>query len=66
MLDAGLHASRPSISPLNGWLAFYAIERVVGFLRHLEGERRNQIRARNQRLAALHGFFEYLALRVPE
>jgi integrase len=41
-------------------------ERMVGFLRHLEGERRNQIRTRNQRLAALHGFFEYLASRVPE
>jgi site-specific recombinase XerD len=41
-------------------------ERVVGFLRYLEEERRNQVRTRNQRLAALNGFFEYAASRVPE
>lgn len=41
-------------------------ERVLGFLRHLESERRNHARTRNQRLAALHTFFEYLAGRVPE
>jgi integrase/recombinase XerD len=47
-------------------LEHLTFERVVGFLRHLEGERRNQIRTRNQRLASLHGFFDYLASRVPE
>jgi len=47
-------------------LELITFERVAGFLRHLEGERRNQIRTRNQRLAALHSFFEYLASRVPE
>ena len=41
-------------------------ERVQQFLRHLEQERHNHIRTRNQRLAALHTFFEYLAQRVPE
>src|SRR6266446_4169433 len=59
MLDAGLHASRLSLEHIT-------FECVAGFLRHLEGERRNQIRTRNQRLAALHSFFEYLASRVPE
>lgn len=41
-------------------------ERVQQFLQHLEQERHNHIRTRNQRLAALHTFFEYLAQRVPE
>lgn len=41
-------------------------ERVLGFLRHLEEHRNNHIRTRNQRLATLHTFFEYLASREPE
>lgn len=41
-------------------------ERVAGFLRHLEQDRGNHIRTRNQRLAALHTLFEYLASRDPE
>lgn len=41
-------------------------ERVVGFLRHLEHDRANHIRTRNQRLAAIHTLFEYIATRSPE
>ena len=41
-------------------------ERVLGFLRHMEQERGNGVRTRNQRLAALHTLFEYLATRSPE
>jgi site-specific recombinase XerD len=41
-------------------------ERVVGFLRHLEEERANHPRTRNQRLAAIHALFEYIATRAPE
>ena len=41
-------------------------ERVLAFLRHLEEVRHNQPRTRNQRLALLHTFFEYLAVRSPE
>jgi site-specific recombinase XerD len=41
-------------------------ERTVGFLRHLEQDRGNHIRTRNQRLAALHTLFEYIAGRSPE
>ena len=41
-------------------------ERVVGFLRYLEDERRNHVRTRNQRLAALHTLFDYVAAREPE
>ena len=41
-------------------------ERVVGFLKHLEVERGNHLRTRNQRLAAVHCLFEYIAGRAPE
>ncbi len=41
-------------------------ERVLSFLRHLEEHRHNHIRTRNQRLAALRTFFEYLVARTPE
>jgi integrase/recombinase XerD len=41
-------------------------ERVVKFLRYLEEERENHVRTRNQRLAALHSLFEYIAGRPPE
>lgn len=41
-------------------------ERVIHFLKHLEEQRGNRIATRNQRLAALHTFFEYVAGRVPE
>ena len=43
-----------------------AFERVLGFLRELEQTRRNGISTRNQRLAALHTFYEYVGRRVPE
>lgn len=41
-------------------------ERTLGFLRYLEQERSNHIRTRNQRLAALHTLFDYIATREPE
>jgi integrase/recombinase XerD len=41
-------------------------DRVQRFLRYLEQERGNHVRTRNQRLAALHTLFEYLAGRDPE
>lgn len=43
-----------------------SFERVQRFLKHLEEDRHNQIRTRNQRLAALHTFFDYVAQRVPD
>ena len=42
------------------------VERVRQFLGHLEAERGNHIRTRNQRLAGLHTFFAYLAGQAPE
>jgi integrase/recombinase XerD len=47
-------------------LADLSFERVLRFLRYLEAERGNHIRTRNQRLAALHTLFEYIAGRSPE
>ena len=41
-------------------------ESVLAFLQYLELERGNHPRTRNQRLAALHVFFDYLGDRVPE
>jgi len=41
-------------------------ERVLAFLRHLEQQRHNRITTRNQRLAALHTFFEFVARRDPD
>jgi integrase/recombinase XerD len=38
---------------------------IVRFLTHLEGKRGNAISTRNARLAAVHSFFRYLALREP-
>jgi site-specific recombinase XerD len=38
---------------------------IEAFLVHLEQDRRNHPRTRNQRLAALHGFFRYVALSEP-
>jgi integrase/recombinase XerD len=43
-----------------------ASERVLEFLRMIEGTRGNRVRTRNQRLAALHTFYRYLAVHHPE
>ena len=39
---------------------------ILSFLDHLETGRRNSIRSRNQRLAAVRSFFRYTAFRDPE
>jgi len=41
-------------------------ERMLGFLRYLESDRHNHVRTRNQRLAALHTLFDYIATREPQ
>lgn len=47
-------------------LAELTCAQVLAFLQGLETDRHNQVRTRNQRLAAIRGFFDYLARRVPE
>jgi integrase/recombinase XerD len=39
---------------------------IGAFLDHLERERHNRVRTRNNRLAAIHSLFAYAALRHPE
>jgi len=38
---------------------------VLAFLNHLERERKNSIRSRNARLAAIRSFLHYAALKAP-
>jgi site-specific recombinase XerD len=38
---------------------------VLGFLQWLENERHNGISTRNQRLACIHGFYQYLQIEEP-
>ena len=57
--DAGRKITKLTLDDLS-------FERALHFLHHLEATRHNGIRTRNQRLACLHTFFEYLGGRVPE
>lgn len=47
-------------------LADLASQRVLEFLRMIEATRGNHVATRNQRLAALHTFYRYLAVHHPE
>lgn len=47
-------------------LADLSFQRVLDFLSMIESVRGNQVCTRNQRLAALHTFYRYLAIRHPE
>lgn len=44
----------------------FTFESVLQFLQHIEDNRHNSISTRNQRLAALHTFFEYMGRQSPE
>jgi site-specific recombinase XerD len=57
--DRGCRLSRLGVEDLT-------FERILGFLRYLEEVRGNHARTRNQRLAVIHSFFEYLAGRGPD
>jgi site-specific recombinase XerD len=43
-----------------------SFEHVLGFLQHLEAVRHSAIATRNQRLAALRSFFDFVGRQVPE
>jgi integrase len=47
-------------------LSDLSAERVLDFLHMIETTRHNQISTRNQRLAALHTFYRYIAVHHPE
>lgn len=57
--DKGCKITRLALTDLT-------FDRVVAFLRHLEHDRGNHPRTRNQRLAALHCLFDYIAGRAPD
>jgi len=57
--DKGCKITRLTTSDLT-------FDRVVGFLRHLEEQRGNHTRTRNQRLTVVHTLFDYIATRDPE
>jgi integrase/recombinase XerD len=55
---------RTKITKLN--IDDLTFERILAFLRYLEDDRHNHVRTRNQRLAALHTLFDYIAMREPD
>jgi integrase/recombinase XerD len=57
--DKGCRITRLTLGDLS-------FERMASFLRHLEVDRHNHVRTRNQRLAAIHTLFDYIATRSPE
>jgi site-specific recombinase XerD len=57
--DKGCRITRLTLGDLS-------FERMVSFLRYLEVDRHNHVRTRNQRLAAIHALFDYIATRSPE
>jgi integrase len=57
--DKGCKITRLTLTDLT-------FDQVVAFLRHLEQDLGNHARTRNQRLAALHCLFDYIAGRAPD
>jgi len=62
----GFTAQTRGLAPQQLDLAQLDAELVSDFLTHLETARGNSVRTRNARLAAIHSFFGYAALRHPE
>ena len=56
------HGKAPGKLDINGLVA----PMIGAFLAHLEGHRKNGVRTRNARLAAIRSLFRYAALRHPE
>jgi integrase/recombinase XerD len=59
-------ATRTGTPPCRLDIADLDAPMISAFLDHAEHERRNSIRTRNARLAAIHSLFGYAALRHPE
>ena len=58
--------SGPATQPSELDIAQLDAPLIAAFLNHLEKARGNSVRTRNNRLAAIHSLFAYLALRHPE
>lgn len=59
-------AARGDAPPAQMQVAHINADLVSAFLMHLERERKNTVRTRNARLAAIHSFFRFIALETPE
>jgi len=53
-------------NPLNISIEMVNAETVIGFLNYIETVRNNSIKTRNNRLAALHSFMNYVSFQAPE
>lgn len=53
-------------SPSDINLSDLNVDLILDFLNHLENDRKNCVRTRNARLAAIRSFFQFAALEVPE
>jgi integrase/recombinase XerD len=62
----GFAQQRTATPPSRLDIADLDAELIVAFLTHLEHDRRNGVRTRNARLAAIHSLFRFAALRHPE
>lgn len=59
-------ATSRNTNPVTLELDAISPEAVVSFLSYLEKERHNKASSRNVRLAAIHSFFRYVAMHIPE
>lgn len=62
----GFAATRTTKAPSALDIAELDAPLITEFLDHLEADRHNSVATRNNRLAAIHSLFSYLALRHPE
>ena len=65
VLFLGFAESRLGKSPMVITLADITPDLIMAFLDHLEHQRRNCVRSRNARLAALRSFLKYASAREP-
>ena len=65
-LLVGFAAQRSAKTPSALDIADLDAPLIAAFLNHLEADRRNSVTTRNNRLAAIHSLFAYLALHHPE
>jgi integrase/recombinase XerD len=61
----GFSSKRLKKNPCDLWLTELDADLIGSFLDDLERTRKNSIRTRNARLAAIRSFFQFLALREP-
>src|SRR5450432_3863084 len=58
-------ATRLHVKPFQIEIEQLDVPMILAFLEHIENDRGNTARTRNARLAAIHSFMRYVALRDP-